>query len=108
MKTEIWEKKNIFRIENINFILLVIFTLANNMDYFSTYLSILDWGIEVNPIVVIMLEYPLVFFIWKILVLPLIIWYFAYDSESKKVMWSLVGIDLVYILVVWGNFRVVF
>ena len=107
MKTEN-KKESFFSIVRINFILLLIFTLVNNLDYFSTYLSIANWGIEINPVIQFMLWSHLLFFIYKILILPCIVWYFAYESESKKVMWSLVGIDLVYILVVWGNFRVVF
>jgi len=55
-----------------------------------------------------MLEYPLIFFLWKILLLPMIVWYIAYESESKKIMWSLVGVNLVYLGVVCGNLRVVF
>ena len=78
------------------------------MDYFSTYFSILDWWIEINPVVIFMLEYPLIFFLWKILLLPMIVWYIAYESESKKIMWSMVGVNLVYLGVVCGNLRVVF
>ena len=107
MKTEI-SKKSYWSIVRINFILLLIFTLLNDMDYFSTYFSILDWWIEINPVVIFMLEYPLIFFLWKILLLPMIVWYIAYESESKKIMWSLVGVNLVYLGVVCGNLRVVF
>ena len=108
MKTEIWEKENFFSIVRINFILLAIFTLVNNLDYFSTYLSIASWWVEINPVIQFMLWSHLLFFIYKIFLLPTIVWYFAYESESKKVMWSLAWIDLIYLLVVWGNLRVVF
>lgn len=107
MKTEV-SKKSYWSIVRINFILLLIFTLLNDMDYFSTYFSILDWWIEINPVVIFMLEYPLIFFLWKILLLPMIVWHIAYESESKKVMWSMVVVNLVYLWVVWGNLRVVF
>ena len=78
------------------------------MDYFSTYFSILDWWIEINPVVIFMLEYPLIFFLWKILLLPMIVWYIAYESDSKKIMWGLVAVNLVYLWVFCGNLRVVF
>jgi len=107
MKTEVCEKESFFSIVRINFILLAVFTLVNNMDYISTYLSIANWGTEINPIINFMLWSHLLFFIYKIFLLPMFVWYFAYESESKKVMWTLVGIDLVYLLVVWGNLRVV-
>ena len=107
MKTEN-EKKSYFSIIRINFILLIVFIFLNNCDYFSTYLSILDWGVEVNPIVRFMLDFPLLFFIWKILILPLIVWLVVYGSGSKKVMWNLVFVDLVYLVVVLENLRVVF
>jgi len=55
-----------------------------------------------------MLDLPLLFFLWKILVLPMVVWYIGYESESRKVMWCLVGVDFVYLLVVWGNLRVIF
>jgi hypothetical protein len=108
MKTEIWEKENFFSIVRINFILLLFFTWINNLDYFSTYLSIANWGVEINPVIQFMLWSHLLFFVYKILVLPCIVWYFVYESESRKVMWNLVWIDLVYLIVVWGNLRVVF
>jgi len=77
------------------------------MDYFSTYLSISEWNIEINPVIIFMLNFPLLFFIYKIILLPMVVWCFAYESDSKRIMWSLVWIDLVYLLVVWGNLRVV-
>jgi len=54
-----------------------------------------------------MLGSHLLFFVYKILVLPAFVWYFGYGSGSRKVIWSLVGINFVYFVVVWGNFRVV-
>jgi len=107
MKTEVCEKESYFNIVRINFILLLIFVLINNMDYFSTYLSIIEWWVEINPVVRFMLEIPLVFFVYKILLLPAIIWYFVYGSDSRKVMWSLVWVNFVYFVVVCGNLRVV-
>jgi hypothetical protein len=43
-----------------------------------------------------MLVYPLLFFIWKIFVLPWFVWWFVYGSESRNVMWVLGFIDLIY------------
>ena len=108
MKTKIWEKENFFSIVRINFILLLFFTWINNLDYFSTYLSIASWWVEINPVIQFMLWSHLLFFVYKIFILPGIVWYFVYESDSRKVMWSLVWIDLVYFLVVCGNLRVVF
>ncbi len=85
MKTEI-SKKSYWGIVRINFILLLIFTWLNDMDYLSTYLSLADWWIEINPVVQFMLQSHLFFFIFKIIILPMIVWYIAYESESKKVM----------------------
>lgn len=107
MKTEI-SKKIYWSIVRINFVLLLIFTCLNDLDYFSTYLSIAENWIEINPVIQFMLEFPLMFFIWKIIVFPMIIWRIVYESESKKVMWCMIGVNLVYLVVVWGNFRVVF
>lgn len=107
MKTE-KKKKTYFSIARINFLLLLVFTLINNMDYFSTYLSLIDWGIEINPIVRFLLEFPLIFFLWKILILPTIVWYIVYESESKKVIWSMVWVNLFYLIAVVGNLSVVF
>lgn len=107
MKTE-KKKKNYFSIARINFLLLLVFTLLNDMDYFSTYLSILDWGIEINPVVKIMLEIPLIFFLWKILILPTIVWYIVYESENKKIMRSMILVNLFYLIAVIGNCRVLF
>ncbi len=109
MKKEICKKtKNYFSIARINFLLLIVFTILNQLDYFSTYLSLLCWGIEINPVVRFMLDIPLLFFVWKILVFPLIVWKFVYESESKWVIWGLIGVDLVYLGVFWWNLRVVF
>ena len=108
MKKESEKKKSSLNIIKINFILLLVFMFLNNCDYFSTYLSILEGWVEINPVVRFMLDFPLLFFVWKIFVLPLIVWWFVYESESEKVMWSLVFVNLVYLVVVWGNLRVIF
>jgi len=108
MKTEVCEKESFRSIVRINFILLLMFLWLNDMDYFSTYLAISEWNIEINPVIIFMLDFPLIFFIWKIIILPCIVWWFVYENESKRVMWSIVWVNLVYLLVVWGNLRVVF
>jgi len=109
MKKEIYKKtKNKFSIARINFLLLIVFMILNQLDYFSTYLSIFSWWVEVNPFVKFMLDIPLLFFMWKILIFPWIVWRFLYGSDSEKVMWWLVGVDLVYLGVVWGNLGVIF
>ena len=97
-----------FNLERINIFLLLIFVMLNDFDYLSTYMSIIDWWIEINPIIKIMLEFPLIFFVWKILILPTIVWYIVYESYSKKIMWSMIWVNLIYFVAVWGNFRVVF
>ena len=108
MKKESEKKKNTLSVIKINFILLLVFMFLNNCDYFSTYLSIWDWGIEINPVIRFMFEFPLLFFVWKIILLPLVVWWFVYESRSKKVMWCLGFVDLVYLVAILGNLRVVF
>lgn len=107
MKTEV-SKKSYWSIVKINFILLLVFIWLNNLDYFSTYLSIAENWIEINPVVIFMLNFPLLFFIWKIIILPGIVWCFVYESESRKIMLNMVFVNLIYLWVVWWNLKVVF
>jgi len=108
MKTEIWEEENFFSIVRINFILLLIFIWLNNLDYFSTILSIWVWWIEINPVIRFMLDIPLLLFVWKIFILSWFVWWIVYKSDSKRVMWSMIVVNLIYLLGVWGNFGVTF
>lgn len=101
------KKKDKTSIARINFLLVLLFLMLNDLDYFSTYLSILNWWIEVNPIINFMLNFPILFFIWKIVLLPFFVWFVGYENESKSFLWCLVGVNLVYFGVVWGNFGVV-
>ncbi|MDD3145474.1 MAG: DUF5658 family protein [Candidatus Gracilibacteria bacterium] len=107
MKTEI-SKNNYWSIKKINFVLLILFTCLNDLDYFSTILSLLSGGIEINPIAGFILQSHMIFFLYKIIILPMIVWYMIYESNSKKVMWIMIGVNLIYLLAVWGNLRVVF
>jgi len=55
-----------------------------------------------------MLDIPLLLFVWKIFILSWFVWWIVYKSDSKRVMWSMIVVNLIYLLGVWGNFGVTF
>ena len=108
MKNKKKNKNNDNKLEKINFILFLLFMILNDLDYFSTYLSILNWWIEINPFILIMLDYPLLFFIFKIFLIPIIVYYLINNNIKKSTTWILIIINTIYLITVIWNLKIVF
>jgi len=106
MKKE--SKSNDDKLEKTNYFLVIIFIILNNLDYFSTYLSIIWWWIEINPVIIFMLNYPWLFFIWKIFFIPLFVYYIVIKNIKKSITWTLIIINIIYLLTVIWNFKIAF
>ncbi len=108
MKNKKKNKNYDITLEKINFVLFLLFMILNDLDYFSTYLSIISWWIEINPVILIMLDYPFLFFIVKIFFIPIALYYLIIKNINKFTTWSLIIINTIYLFTVIWNFKIVF